>query len=148
MTASDPFAALADRQIVAPRKARLRAAQERTERARQKALEERHELFRLWQKQQRQQVEALLHGSHGAAVHELAGFLEQMTLTSGSELIELVRRGPWREADSDTRFQVLRLIDGALAQLREHHDLPPFDDALPGEPLTVFQIIRAELGHD
>ena len=55
---------------------------------------------------------------------------------------------PWYGADSDTRFQVLRLIDMALVQLRERHGLPPFNDALPDEPPTVFQIIREELAHD
>jgi hypothetical protein len=151
MTSSgeDPFAALAEEQIAAPRKARLRAAETRAERARQKELEDRNTLFRFWQKHQHQHVQALLQGPHGAAAHELVGQLKHLTLESGSDLIALVRRGPWRTVDADTRFLVLRLIDSALAQLRERHGLPPFDDALlPEEPLTVFQIIRAELAND
>jgi hypothetical protein len=142
---SDPFASFADTAIVA---ARMRAAETRVERKRQEALEERSELFRRWQTWHRQQVEELRAGPYAGAVQELAGFLEGMCLTSGGDLIELVRRGPWRDVDPDTRFQVLRLIDAALMQLRERHDLPPFDDALPGEAPTVFQIIREELGRD
>jgi hypothetical protein len=145
---SDPFATFADAAIVAPRKARMRAAETRAERKRQEALEERSKLFRLWQQWHRKQVEQLQAGPYAAAVQELAGFLETLSLTSGAELIELVRRGPWRDADADTRFQVLRLIDAALMQLREKHGLPPFDDSLPGEPLTVFQIVREELDRD
>jgi hypothetical protein len=145
---SDPFDTFADASIVAPRKARIRAAETRAERKRQEALEERNKLFRLWQRWHRQQVEQLRAGPYAAAVHELAGFLEGLSFTSGWELIELVRRGPWRDADPDTRFQVLCLIDAALMQLRERHDLPPFDDALPDEPPTVFQIIREELNRD
>jgi hypothetical protein len=40
---------------------------------------------------------------------------------------------------------VLHLIDARLIVLNEKADLPPFNDALPGEPLTPFQIIRAHL---
>jgi hypothetical protein len=145
---SDPFAAFADQAIVAPRKRQVRAAEARAERKRQEAFTERNKLFRLWQHWHCQQVEQLQAGPYAAAVHVLAGFLESLSLTSGPELIELVRHGPWYGADSDTRFQVLRLIDMALVQLRERHGLPPFNDALPDEPPTVFQIIRAELGHD
>jgi hypothetical protein len=145
---SDPFATFADAAIVAPRKARMRAAETRAERKRQEALEERSKLFRLWQQWHRQQVEQLRIGPYGAVIQELGGFLETMSLESGTDLIELVRRGPWRDVDADTRFQVLRLIDAALMQLREKYGLPAFDDALPGEPLTVFQIIREELNGD
>jgi len=35
-----------------------------------------------------------------------------------------------------------RLIDSAFVALREKHGSPPFDDALPGEPLTAFNEIR------
>jgi hypothetical protein len=145
---SDPFATFADTAIVAPRKARIQAAEARAERKRQEALEERGKLFRLWQHWHRQQVEQLRAGPYAAAVHELAGFLETLSLTSGPELIKLVRRGPWRDADPDTRFQILRLIDAALVQLRERRGLAPFNDALPDEPPTVFQIIRDDLSHD
>jgi hypothetical protein len=145
---TDPFAEFADQAIVAPRKARLHAAEKRAERKRQAALEERSKLFRLWKRWHRERVDKLLAGPYGAAAQELARCLEALTLTSGSELIELVRRGPWRDTDSDTRLEVLRLVDGALAHLRERNGLPPYDDALPGEPLTVFQIIREALSHD
>jgi hypothetical protein len=138
---TDPFAEFAEQAIVAPRKARLRAA----ELKKQKALQERNKLFGLWKKWHRNQVELLLAGGYKDAAQELIGFLETFTLTDGLELIELVRCGPWRHADDDTRFQVLRLVDRAIAHLREARALPPFDDALPGEPPTVFQIIREVL---
>jgi hypothetical protein len=139
---SDPFADFAARAIVAPRKRKLRAAEERAER---KRLEEHNKLFRAWQKWHREQADKLFAGEHAAAARELVGFLETMTLASGLSLIELVRRGPWCGTDPDTRYGILRLIDGALAQLRESHRLPPFDDSLPDEPPTVFQIIREML---
>jgi hypothetical protein len=139
---SDPFADFAQQAIVAPRKRKLRAAEQRAER---KRLEERNKLFRLWQKWHREQADKLLAGEHAAAARELIGFLENLTLASGPGLIELVRRGPWREADPDIRYQVLSLIDNALAQLRESYRMPPFDDSLEPEPPTAFKIIRQML---
>jgi hypothetical protein len=139
---SDPFADFAQQAIVAPRKRKLRAAEERAERER---LEERTKLFRLWQEWHREQADKLLAGEHVVAARELIDFLKNLTLASGPCLVELVRRGPWCAADPDTRYQVLRLIDGALAQLRESYRMPPFDDALEGEPPTVFQIVREML---
>jgi hypothetical protein len=70
-----------------------------------------------------------------------------MTPDSESALIALVKRGPWRTADADARFQVLALIDAAIVTLRERAGLPPIDDALPwtDEPLTAFQVIREML---
>ena len=69
------------------------------------------------------------------------------TLGAAAALIALVKRGPWRTADADTRFEVLALIDAAIVTLRERAGLPPIDDTLPwtDEPLTVFQVIREML---
>jgi hypothetical protein len=141
------FADLAERQISAPVKARHRAVEKRAA-AREKAnqaLEERDQLFAMWRRWRRDRVEALLSGPHGEAVGELTAFLKGMTLEQAPELITLVERGPWRQADTDTRFEILGLIDAAIVRLRERNDLDPFDDALPGEPLTAFQVIREVL---
>lgn len=44
-----------------------------------------------------------------------------------------------------TRQAVLSVISGRLITLRLINGYPPIDDALPGEPDTVFQIIRDAL---
>jgi hypothetical protein len=136
------FLDLAEKQISAPRKARMRAA---AKRALEKALRERDRMFSQWKKWHHEQTELLVAGPHGEAVHALAAFLERMTLEQGSELIELVAAGPWRSADRDAKYQVLRLIDWTIAHLRECSGLPPFNDSLPfsDEPPTAFEIIRA-----
>lgn len=131
------FEALADRQIAAPRKAHARAAEKR---AAQKALRERDQQCASWRRWRKQGVEALLAGPYGSEARGLIDFLEAMTLTSGPELVE--RSGAWLDADADTKFLVLSLIDSAIAALREKHGLAPFDDSLPGEPPTAFQIIK------
>ena len=141
MTAS-AFEALADRQISAPRKARARAAERR---AAEKALRERDQQCAAWRRWHQKQTEELLAGPHGEAAYELVEFLAAMTLDRAADLIALVERGPWRSADPDTRYQVLRLVDHDIARLRERAGLAPYDDALPGEPPTAFQIIREAL---
>jgi hypothetical protein len=133
------FAELAEMQIVNPVKARRRTAHKL---AQQNALQERDQLCRLWQKWHQERVDALLAGPCGDAARVLIRFLETITLEQGSELIALVRNAYWSEADSNTRFLILGLIDSRIAQLREQHGLAPFDDALPDEPPTVFQIVR------
>jgi hypothetical protein len=141
------FIDAAERQLTAPTKRRLQAAEKRAREKRNKALRERDQQFQLWQKWHRKQCEALLAGPHHAPANTLIEFLKDMTLEQGAELIEIVERGPWRDSDVDTRYQVLRLIDHHIAHIRECAGLAPFNDALPfsHEPGTVFQILAEVL---
>jgi hypothetical protein len=137
VTAADAFLDRAEQQIAAPRKARLRASEQRDA-----ALEERTRLLRAWRAWRRERVEELVSGPHGAAAQALRGFLAKMKLGDAAALITAVQAGPWREADPDVRFEVLAMVDRAIVALRERHHLPPFDDALPGEAPTAFEIVR------
>ena len=65
-----------------------------------------------------------------------------MTLDQGAALVATIEQGPWRQADTDVRFEILSLIDGVIVTLRERHGFPPFDDALPDERLNVFLTVR------
>jgi hypothetical protein len=136
------FLEIADRQISAPRKARQRASESR---AKQNALADREQQSCLWHKWRQERVDALLAGPHGEAAKKLTAFLDQMTSDDASALIDLVRRGPWCDTDTDTRFLVLALIDHAIVRLRERHNLPTFDDPLPGASPNVFLTIREVL---
>jgi hypothetical protein len=133
------FSDLAERQISAPRKARLRAAETRTA----KKLEQNNRQHQMWRRWRRGRIKALLAGPHRADTRALIKFLQRMTLDSAGELIDFA--SPWRKADLDTRFLVLGLIDVAIIKLREARGLVSIDDALPGEPLTIFQIVRDSL---
>jgi hypothetical protein len=141
-TTQAAFEALADRQINAPRKARMRAAERR---AVEKALTERNKQYAAWQHWHQNQCEELLAGRHGDDARTLVAFLNALTLDQAPDLVALVERGPWRGADPDTRYQILRLVDRSIAHVRERAGLAPFDDALPNEPPTAFQIIREAL---
>jgi hypothetical protein len=145
LSRSDAFLDFAEQQTPAPVKARQRAAEKHREKAKEKALAERDDLFRVWKRWRHERLEALLAGPYGESVRELLTFLQTMSLDDGSRLIEFVRASDWHRADPDTRFEILSLINAALTTLREQHGLPPFDDALPGEEPTASLIIREVL---
>jgi len=110
-----------------------------------KVLQERDLLMRLWKNWRRDVVKASLEGPYQKQLEQLIAFLDAMKLEDERKLLKLVQAGPWTEAHIDIRYLVLRLCSTRLANLREKEDLPPFDDALPGQPLTVYQLIRARL---
>ena len=57
-----------------------------------------------------------------------------------------MRNARWLlDTDMATRQAVLSVISGRLITLRLINGYPPIDDALPGEPDTVFQIVRDAL---
>jgi hypothetical protein len=133
------FLDLAQRQVSAPHKAQHRAAEKRAQR---KALVERDQLHRWWQRWRQERTEELI-ATHGEPVRELVAFLDNMTLNDGMALVAQV--DAWRQADSDTRFEILSLVDNAIVRLRETHGLPPFDDPLPDEADNVFLLAREAL---
>jgi hypothetical protein len=139
LSQSDVFTAFAEQNTPA---AVERAVAKRRDKAKEKALAERDDLLRLWEKWRRERVDALLAGPYGARAQSLIAFLETMTLDQGPQLIEFVRAADWHRTDPDTRFEILALVNHALTALREQHGLPPFDDALPDEEPTAFIIIR------
>ena len=140
MRDADAFLTL-ERQIAAPRKARMRAAENRAAR---KALDERDQQVRAWRHWHREKLDEALAGPHGRMLGRLLRFLESMTLQSAPALVALVRNEDWQSADDDTRFAALHEIDGATIRLRERSNLAPFDDSLPfsDEKPTAFQIVR------
>jgi hypothetical protein len=141
---NDAWEDIANEQIVSPRKARMRAAETRAQRKREKELNDREYLFRQWQKWHQERKAELLAGAWSEAATELANFLERMTLEDAEALVSLIERGPWRRADRDTRFLVIELVSHSIMYLREKTELPPFDDPLPfsNDDLNAFLIIR------
>ena len=119
----DAFLRLAERQISAPRKARQRAAEKRAMTRAEKALSARDYLLRAYRRRRQKRFEVLFAGSHGDMARELSAFLVAMALTDGDRLIKLVRAGRWQQADADTRFEVLGLVDHAIASLLERNGL-------------------------
>jgi hypothetical protein len=139
------FLDLAERQVLAPVKARRRATETRRARAQAKTLAERDAQFRRWKHEHREGLDAALAGPHGGALARLVAFLDAMTMESANALVECVRADGWHSADTSTRFLVLHLIGAAIVQLREQSGLPPFDDPLFDQPPNVFLALREML---
>lgn len=144
---SNPYAQLAERQIVGPRKSQMRAVETRARNKKTKLeakQEEQGILFEQWQKWKEDRRKELMDGPHGAEVTALNHFLDRMTLHDAQELIERIEQGPWHDADKDTRFQVLDMVSLTIIYLREKNGLSPMDDSMPfsDEEPTVFEVIR------
>ena len=142
----NPFEDLADLQISAPRKARLRAAEKRAVRkaAVEKQAAERKQLNAAWRRWQNERREQVLAGPYGDQFCSLIDFLADISLHDGAALFAMVE-AEWKHADVDTKLEALSLIDRAIIALRERHGLPAFDDPLSDEAPSVFQIIREVL---
>jgi hypothetical protein len=143
----DPWAALAAEQISGPVKARMRAVKTRTERREAKKKTDDEILARGWRDWHDKQLAKLNSGRYRQAVRIVATFLERMTLEDGDALIALIERGPWHDADADTRYWLLGLIASRIIFLRQAENWPPFSDSIPfiDEAPTVFEIIRTKL---
>jgi hypothetical protein len=99
--------------------------------------------FRQWKRWRRERLEALLQGPYAEPVQELLAFLK--TAPGPTALLDFVARGPWSDADINTRFEILSLVDAMIIKRRERMGLPPFDDALPGASSNLFLLLREHL---
>jgi hypothetical protein len=115
---------------------RRRAAQD-------KALKERAYELRQWRRWRRERFEELLNGPYAEPARALVDFCK--TVTSSTALIEFVKAGPWSDADTNVRIEVLTFVDAVITKQRERRSLVPFDDPLPGQPDNAWLILRAWL---
>jgi hypothetical protein len=92
----------------------------------------------------REQIDQLLTGPFAEATQTLIDFLTTMALAGdqAKSLIELVQSGPWQNADDDSRFTILNLINERIVALREEKGLPPFDDPINTQSRNVSVILR------
>jgi len=108
--------------------------------AREQKLADDARLLRTWREWHREQLEEALAGVRRDVLERL---MEQLKdLRSARALVDFIAAQDWESVDADTRVIALFEINRAIAALRERQKLPPINDALPGEPLTAFQIIR------
>lgn len=140
----NPFEALAEKQIVSPRKSQMKAVETRRSRALAKKQAEGDILHKLWKKWHAERCRDLLK-VEGAA--ELIAFVERMTLNDAEALIDLVEHSPLRHADADARFLALGIVDRSIIYLREKAGLMPISDSIPwlDEPPTVFEVVKSLL---
>ena len=105
-----------------------------------KTLANRAHLLRAWRRWHVEQLEEALADVHADVMSRLMAQLEE--LRSARALVDFIAAQDWESVDADMRAIALFEINRAITALRERQKLPPIYDALPGEPLTAFQIIR------
>jgi hypothetical protein len=110
--------------------------------AQEQKLADDQRLLRAWKKFHREERDAVLAGPHGVMLGELFRMLENLQHVQPAQLIGLARSVDWVGIDTDTKLTVLHEINVAITRFREKRGEEPIDDALPGEPLRVFQVIR------
>jgi hypothetical protein len=111
----------------------------------EKELRDNAHLLRAWRRWHHEQLGEVLAGPHGTAVAQVMAFLKHMQPQSAPALIALLRDFDWSEMDADVRLVVLHEINEAITRLRERAGLAPIDDALPGERMTAFLLIKEHL---
>jgi len=110
-----------------------------------KQMFEKSALLKQYRHHVRVRREDLLAGPHGQEVRALLQLLESLSASSAPALVQYVMKARWlREADYNTRLDVLSLVGTAIARFRVRNGLPPFDDSIPymDEAPTAFQVIR------
>jgi hypothetical protein len=95
-------------------------------------------LLRAWRQWHREQLAEVLAGPHAQVVH----FLKTMTPASANALLALMRSRTWSDVDANTKFELLHEINCAITDMRAQHNMPPIDDPLPHERLSVFLTIK------
>ena len=92
------------------------------------------------------QTQAFLDGPWGNQIQQIESFLKSMEINDGERLLDILDRLDWfRHADRNIRSYLLSSIDEAIINLRVDNGFAPIDDALPGEQLTIFQMIKVKL---
>jgi len=112
----------------------------------EKALAERSKQFAQAKRWTKAELKALLEGPWAPQIKRILYFLHKMGIEDGPSLLALLDDLSWLEkAEHNIRMHILAEIDDAIIMLRICAGLPPIDDALPGEELTIFQITKENL---
>ena len=92
------------------------------------------------------ETQAFLDGPWGNQIKQIESFLKSMGIEDAERLLDILDRLDWfRHADRNIRSYLLSSIDEAIINLRVDNGFAPIDDALPGEQLTIFQMIKVKL---
>jgi hypothetical protein len=111
----------------------------------EKELRDNAHLLAAWRRWHHEQLEETLSGPHGTAIARIMTFLKGMEPQSAPALIALLHEFDWSLMTANVRLVVLHEINQAITRLRERAGLAPIDDALPGQALNAFLLIREHL---
>ena len=117
----------------------LRQGKNRRTAQKQKLVDD-ERLMRNWRAWHREQLKEALAGVHRDVMSQLVAQLKDLRAARG--LVDFIAAQDWTVIDADTRLVALHEINTAICALRERMGQEPLDDALPGQPLRAYQIIR------
>jgi hypothetical protein len=155
--ASDnPFTRLAERQMVAATKARHKRREVKIAKSEADApmkltpqmqrLADRERLLRNYRAASKAAFAEKLTGPNGANWRELQKALRDTLFEKPELLLTHILNQSWlKDADLKTRQDALGIIASHLLLVRLENGYAPFEDSLPGEELTAFEIIREYL---
>ena len=155
-TMTNPFENLAEKQIAAPVKRKQAAMALRLSRsekdapqkltALEKSQRDRGIQTSLWRAAHRHELELAHAGPHGEELRFLESELRRLRLRRWRRIWwRSSQASPLRQAPPDIRYLALAAIGNAILRLRISNGYAPFDDSLPGEEPTAFEIIRSLL---
>jgi len=147
------FLRLADAQMVAATKAKHKRRAVKLAKSeadapmkltpQQQKLADRETLLRKYRAASKAEFAEKLKGPNGANWKELQAALQATLFDAPYTIINHVLNQSWlKDADLKTRQDALGIIAAHLLLMRLENGYPPFDDSLPGDELTAFEIIR------
>lgn len=142
------FLDVADQQMtnavkVKHRVAEARVAKQMVVSPAEKKMRDQERMVRFWKAYRREAQDELKVSPFAKEIAGLRTFIRTMTPQSAPALVRLIQNSVWlKDADADTRYRLLTVVSDGIRRLREKHGMPPFDDALPGEPLTAYDQIK------
>ena len=147
------FLRLADAQMVAATKARHKRREVKLAKSeadapmklspQEQKLADCEQLLRRYRAASKSEFADKLKGKNGANWRELQVALQATLFDTPYTIINHVLNQQWlKDADLKTRQDALSIIASHLLLMRLENGYPPFDDSLPGEALTAFEIIR------
>lgn len=149
---SNPFELLAEQQINSPTRAKLRAAEKRAAKQtmvptdQEKKLIDQSRQLRSYRRWKRERIKQHLAIPYRPGFLALRRVLRSLTIETPDALLDFVAGASWlHAAPFETRAIVLDVISARISRLRIQNGLEPFDDSLPGEEPTAFEIIRAQI---
>lgn len=147
------FEALADQQATQATKRKWKRAEVKVVKsdadapmvptAQEREQREKQQLLREWIKWRREESDEMLEGPNGSEYRALLVLLSSLAPSSANALTSYVYRCTWvKKLAHKEKMIVLRAISDSIIRLRQSMGLAPFDDALPGEEPTAFELIR------
>ncbi len=105
--------------------------------------QEQSALSKAYHAARRQWVDRVLDCPEGPRVRAMVAWIATLGPDDADELVEVVAGEDWLlAAPQEVRLAALRLIGDEIGRIRREAGLLEFDDPLPGEPESAFQIVR------